>query len=75
MVCAFIHSCKDDYQLSVSAIGHQVGVSKILVSHAKIKTYHRIALFMSGDKKGFEFVDTDQNRSKFNDEQLTKFEQ
>jgi hypothetical protein len=30
---------------------------------------------MYGYKKGFEFVDTDQKWSKFNDEQLTKFEE
>ena len=60
MVCVCIHNCNDDNQLSVSAIGHQVGVSKSLVSRAKIKTNHRIALIMSGDKKGLEFVDTDQ---------------
>ncbi len=75
MVCACIHKCEDDNQLSVSAIGRQVEVSKMLVSHAKIKTYHQIALIVSGGKKGFEFIDTDQKRSKFNDEQLTKFEQ
>jgi hypothetical protein len=75
IVCACIHNCKDDNLLSVSTIGHQVGVGKMLVSHAKIKTYQWIALIMSGDKTGFEFIDTDQKRSKFNDEQLTKFEQ
>ena len=75
MVCACIHNCEDNNQLSGSAIGHHLGVNKNFVSRAKFKSYKRVALITSGDKKGFEFVDTDQKRSKFNDEQLTKFEQ
>ena len=74
-VCVCIHNCKDDHQLSVSAIGHHLGVNKNFVSRAKFKSYKRVALVTSGDKKGFEFVDTDQKGSNFNDEQLTKFEQ
>ena len=75
MVNACIHNCNDGNQLSMNAIGRQVGMHRSSISRSKIKSYNRVALIMSGDKKGCEFVDTHQKRSKFTNEEITKFEQ
>ena len=74
MVNACIHNCNDGNQLSMNAIGRQVGMHRSSISRSKIKSYNRVALIKSGDKKGYEFVDTDQKRSKFTNEEITKFE-
>ena len=59
----------------MNAIGRQVGMHRKGINRSKIKSCNRVAQIMSGDKKGFEFADTDQKRSKFKDEVITKFEQ
>ena len=74
MVFACIHYDNDNKQLSASATGKQIGLTKYAIYQAKKKSTKRIGLIMSGDKKGFEFVDADQTRSKFKEEQLAKFE-
>jgi hypothetical protein len=74
MVFACIHYDNGNKQLSASATGKQIGLTKYAIYRAKKKSTKRIGLIMSGDKKGFEFVDADQTRSKFKEEQLAKFE-
>ena len=75
MVFACLHYDNGSNQLSASASGKQIGLIKWAISRAKKTSSNRIGLIMSGDKKGFEFVDADQTRSKFKDAQLVKFEQ
>jgi hypothetical protein len=39
------------------------------------KNFEKARLISAGDKRGFEFIEADQTRSKFKEEQLSMFEQ
>ena len=62
MAFACIYYDNGNNQLSASATGKQIGLTKYAIYWAKKKSTNRIGLIMSGDKKGFEVVDADQKR-------------
>jgi hypothetical protein len=61
--------------LSASSMGKQAGLSKHFIHFNKSKSFEKARLISAGDKRGFEFIEADQTRSKFKEEQLSMFEQ
>jgi hypothetical protein len=56
-------------------LGIQVGLSRGFIQWNKDKSAKKTRLINEGDERGFEFVKADQTRSKFNEAQVSRFEQ
>ncbi len=74
-VLSFCLFCSpDSMDMTACMVGKQVGLSPGKIRHYSVRSLEKALLVTSGDKKGYELIEMDQDRTKYSEEEKVALE-